>query len=79
MAADVYMDEALKLAEEYPQLLETGVYHANKGLISLRKGLFDAARVNCTTALRAATKSESQGGQEQAKYCLEQLAQAMKA
>lgn len=71
--AEKYIDEALKLAEFYPTLMNTGIYQANKGLISLKKGLLQEARRQCLEALRKASKSEIREGQEQAKYCLEQI------
>lgn len=67
------------MAKEYPELLATGIYQANKGLICLRKGLIKEAKDSCTKALKIASKSEAKEGEKQAKYCLEQIAKALKA
>lgn len=77
-AADRYIDEALLLASAYPELLETGIYHANKALICLKKGLLDEARRMCEHADKASKRSNDPDGREQANYCLEQLKKAMK-
>lgn len=73
-AAEKYMDEAMERAKNYPELLNTGVYQANKGLICIKKGLIAEATQQCNDALRAARKYEIREGQEHAKYCLEQIA-----
>lgn len=72
-AAVTYINEAIKLAQNYPKMYETGVYHANRGLIYFRKGLVEAARRSCSMAQGMATKSKSVDGLEQAKYCLDQI------
>lgn len=75
-AAEAYIDEALKYAEKYPDLLNTGIYQANKGLICIKKGLIKEAKRQCNEALRTSTKYEIREGQAHAKYCLEQIALA---
>lgn len=72
-AAEKYINEAIRLAQDHPHLYETGVYHANRGLIYLKKGLTDAARKSCTIGQRLATKSKSENGLEQVKYCFEEI------
>lgn len=71
-AALAYINETIILASPYPELMETGIYHANKGLICLKKGLFDEAKLFCVHALKASKRSNNSDGQEQAKYCMDE-------
>lgn len=77
-SADQFIDEAILLASAYPELMETGIYHANKALICLRKGLLDEAQRYCKHADQASRRSNDPDGKEQAKYCLEQVEKALK-
>lgn len=77
-AADLYIDEAIVLASAYPELMETGIYHANKALICLKKGLLAEAARFCDHADKATKRSNDPDGIEQAKYCAEQVKKAMK-
>lgn len=54
-------------------MLETGIYHANKGLISLKKGLIAEATKMCKHAERLAKQSKHPEGMEQVKYCLDEI------
>lgn len=72
------IDEAILLASPYTELIDSGVYHANKALILLKTGLLSEAKVLCKHANDAANRSNSPDGKEQAKYCLEQIEKAMK-
>lgn len=77
-AADNFIDEALILAGPYPDLNETGIYHANKALICLQKGLLDDAQRFCKHAIKASQRSKDPDGIEQAKYCSEQIEKVLK-
>lgn len=72
-AAEMYINEAIQLAKTYPEMFETGIYHANLGLLYLRKGLLPQARSSCSTARRMAKESNSADGIDQANYCIEQI------
>lgn len=52
---------------------ESGIYHANKGLILLKKGLMQQAEKLCIFAGERSKKSGNTEGQAQAKYCLEEV------
>lgn len=66
------------MASAYPELMETGIYHANKALISLKKGLLDDAQRFCNHAIKATQRSNDPDGKEQANYCQEEIAKAFK-
>lgn len=74
----MYMDEALKLASPFPELYTSGIYHANKGMIMLQKGLLDQAKKMCEYGNNLAKKSKNADGEAQANYCLGQVNEAMK-
>lgn len=73
------IDEAILLASPYPELMETGIYHANKALICLKKGLLPEAKLLCKHAADASRRSNDPDGKEQAKYCLEQIEKFVKS
>lgn len=77
-SAEQCIDEAIMLASAYPEILETGIYHANKALICLRKGLLQEAQILCNHADKASRRSNDPDGKEQVKYCLEQVQKAFK-
>lgn len=77
-SADQFIDEAILMASAYPELMETGIYHANKALICLKKGLLDDAQRYCKHAKQASQRSNDPDGIEQAKYCSEQIEKALK-
>lgn len=77
-SALTYINEAIVLASAYPELMETGIYHANKGLICLKKGLFDEAKRFCAHAEKASKRSNDPDGTEQAKYCMAEYEKFMK-
>lgn len=66
------------MASAYPEKLETGIYHANKALICLKKGLLAEAEKLCHHAEKASQRSNDPDGKEQAKYCKEEIKKAMK-
>lgn len=61
------------MVPRYPDLWETGIYHANKGLISLKKGILAEATKMCRHAQELSKNSKSPDGIEQAKYCLDEI------
>lgn len=71
--AEKYINLAIAFARNYPELYESGIYHANQGLLYLRRGLEAQARKACSYALQRAEGSKHPEGVEQAKYCLEQI------
>lgn len=77
-SAEHHIDEALVLASAYPEVIETGIYHANKALICLKKGLLDDAKKLCNHAINASQRSNDPDGIEQAKYCQKEVEKAFK-
>lgn len=73
VAAEVYINEALLLAKQFPELYESGVYQANRGMLLLRQGLLDEAQRVCEAAWRSAKKTKSADGVEQSDHCLKEL------
>lgn len=73
MQAEVYLTEAIELSKHFPELYDSGVFQANRGLLFIKQGLLDEAKKICTFAWRSAKKSESDDGIQQADYCLKQL------
>lgn len=77
-SADKFIDEAIRLSSVYTEMIESGIYHANKALICLQRGLLSEAQRFCNHADKASLRSGDPDGREQAKYCLEQIQNAMK-
>lgn len=77
-SALTYINEAIISASAYPEIMETGIYHANKGLICLKKGLFEEAKTWCVHAQKASKRSNDPDGKEQAKYCMDEYEKFMK-
>lgn len=77
-SADKFIDEAIVLASPYPEINETGIYHANKALICLKRGLVNDAQRFCKHASQASQRSNNSDGKEQAKYCLDQIEKVLK-
>lgn len=73
MAAEVYINGAIQSARKYPEMYQTGIYHANLGMLYLKKGMLAEARKNCSQARRMAKESNSDDGIDQADYCIEQI------
>ncbi|KAJ6645803.1 Tetratricopeptide repeat protein 19 like, mitochondrial [Pseudolycoriella hygida] len=71
--AEVYLTEAIELSKQFPEIHDSGIFQANRGLLFIKQGLLDEARKVCTFAWKFAKKSESKDGIEQADYCLKQL------
>lgn len=61
------------MSKHFPELYESGVFQANRGLLFIKQGLLEEAKKMCTFAWRSAKNSESDDGIEQADYCLKQL------
>lgn len=59
-------------------MIETGIYHANKGLICMKKGLLEDAKKMCVHAEEKSQRSNDADGKEQAKYCMDEFEKAMK-
>lgn len=76
-AAEMYINEAIHLARKYPEMYQTGIYHANLGMIYLKKGLLSEARSFCSQARLMAKESKSADGIDQANYCIEQIKATM--
>lgn len=77
-SAEQYINEAIILASAYPEIIETGIYHANKALICLKQGLLDEAQKLCNHANNASQRSNDPDGIEQAKYCQKEVEKAFK-
>lgn len=71
--AEKYINEALTYASGFPELIDSGIYHANKGLILLKRNLYEDASRFCKHAMKIATQTQNGDGKEQAEYCLKQI------
>lgn len=72
-SADKYVSEALSCAALYPDLIESGIYQANYGLILLKRGLIKQATNECEEAEKLARRQKNSSGKEQADYCIQQI------
>lgn len=68
----------MKLAEDYHDMQDTAVYHANYGMVLIKQGLLEKAKKVCEAALQSAKENSNSDGKEQATYCLEQLMELQK-
>lgn len=75
--AEKYINEALTSASMHSGMLESGIYQANKGMILLKKGLIKPATYECQQAMKLAKKSQNLDGEQQADYCLKEIAKAV--
>lgn len=73
VGAEVYINEALELAKQFPDLYESGVFQANHGMLQIKQGLLEQAKRTCSAAWRLAKRSNSDDGLEQADHCLSEL------
>lgn len=76
-SALAYIDDAIVKASAYPDLLESGIYHANKGLICLKKGLIQIGEKFCQHAEKLSHRSDDPDGKAQAKYCMDEYQKFM--
>lgn len=60
-------------SRNHPELYESGVYEANRGLVYLKKGLISQAQKSCENALRQAKRSQNPDGIEQSTFCLDEI------
>lgn len=68
--AKEYLEEALELAGQLPEMAEFAVLKANLGLLYLKQGLLQQAKDACAFAWRLGKKMDSSQAIEQADYCL---------
>lgn len=73
VGAEVYINEAIELSKQFPELIDSGIFQANQGMIFIRRGLLDQAKKTCSLAWRMAKNAKNEDGMEQADYCLKQL------
>lgn len=73
VSAITYLKDAIKLANEFPKMVEIGVYHANLGLLYLKQGLTNEALEACKLARRLGIKYSDKDSVELADYCIEEL------
>lgn len=71
-----HIDEAIQFATAFPELIGTGIYHANKALIYTKQGLLIDAQLFCKHADKAAHQSKDPDGLARAKCCSEQIEKA---
>ncbi|GAB0100839.1 Tetratricopeptide repeat protein 19 homolog, mitochondrial [Sergentomyia squamirostris] len=72
-AAEDYLQQALTLAKEIPDLAEIHVFRANLGLVYLHQGLLQKATEFCTLSWRLSKKTKNDDALDQANYCLEEI------
>lgn len=73
VGAEVYITEALELAKKFPDLYESGVFQANRGMLMIKQGLLEQAKRTCSAAWRLAKRANNSDGLEQADHCLNEL------
>lgn len=76
--AKKYLEEALTLAKDFPDMIEAGVLRANLGLLYLHDGMLDKAKEVCALAWREGKLKNFKETMEQASYCLDEIKKAMK-
>lgn len=76
--AKKYLEEALTLAKDFPDMIEAGVLKANLGLLYLYDGMLDKAKEVCSLAWREGKKQNSKDTMDQASYCLDEIKKALK-
>lgn len=72
-AAENYLKEAIELAKEFPEFVESAVFQANLGLVYLKKGLVKRASEICQFTWRIGQKNKHTEVIDQSNYCLEQV------
>lgn len=72
-AAEKYLNEAIELAKEFPDFVESAVFRANLGLVYLKKGLVEKAHEICTFTWRMGHQKNHAEVIEQSGYCLDQI------
>lgn len=77
-SALAYIDDAIIKASVHPDMMESGIYHANKGLICLKKGLIQEGEKFCLHAKKLSHRSDDPDGKEHAKYCMDEYEKFMK-
>lgn len=76
--AKKYLEEALVLAKNFPDMIEAGVLKANLGLLYLHDGMLDKAKEVCSTAWREGKKQNFKDTMDQASYCLDEIKKVWK-
>lgn len=77
--AEKYIDDAIIQGMQHPEIIETGIYHANKGLIHLKKGDLTYAWLAADHAKKLSEKSKNAYSSKISDYCLEQIGKAGKS
>lgn len=72
-AAEKYLNDAIELANEFPEFVESAVFKANLGLVYLKKGLIQKASEICGLTWRLGQKNNHAEVIDQATYCLDQI------
>lgn len=76
--AKKYLEEALTLTKDLPDMIEAGVLRANLGLLYLQEGMLDKAKEMCTAAWKEGKKHNYQETLDQASFCLDEIQKAFK-
>jgi tetratricopeptide (TPR) repeat protein len=71
--AEAYLQEAIELAKQMPELVDSGIFQVNLGLLYLQQGLLARAKDVCSLAWKVGSKMKSQETIHQANYCLDQI------
>lgn len=67
------MNQAIELANEFPEFVEAAVFKANLGLVYLKQGLVSKASEICTYTWRMGQKNNHKELIDQSSYCLDQV------
>lgn len=71
--AEKFLLKAVDIAAQIPDFADTGVYHANLGLVYFKRGLYERARQFCSHAWKWGKRNKSEPSLTQATYCLDQI------
>lgn len=68
-----YILKALELIKTIKESSEEAVLKANLGIIYLREGLINEAKLSCSSAWKVAKSQNNGPGMEQAEHCLNEI------
>lgn len=74
--AEKFLLKAVDISAHIPDFADTGVYHANLGLVYFKRGLYERARQFCSHAWKWGRRNNSDESMTQATYCLDQIKKA---
>lgn len=71
--AEEYLNEAINLAKQIPDMVDQGIYQANLGFLYFKQGMLKEAKETCSMAWRLGMQFKSADAVDQANMCLEQI------